>query len=92
MNESPSRIESSGSVYSHSRPPSDSASLAVPSSLRASNSLAKLDLYVPPYERPGSTMIDQVAHEFGDLGISPHNRRESYPVSFVHNTPVYVFM
>ncbi|KAF9452036.1 hypothetical protein P691DRAFT_276858 [Macrolepiota fuliginosa MF-IS2] len=77
--ESPSRIGPSGSPYGHSRPPSDSAAVAVPSSLRASNSLAKLDLYVPPYERPGAAVIDQVASEFSDLGISQQSRRESFP-------------
>jgi hypothetical protein len=56
-------------------------SLAVPSSLRASNSLAKLDLYVPPYEKRTASAVEQVATEFSDMGISQHRRRESFPVS-----------
>ncbi|KAG6833753.1 hypothetical protein H0H87_001185 [Tephrocybe sp. NHM501043] len=67
----PSRIVSGGNQYDHSRQDSDS----IPSSLRASSSLAKLDLYVPPYERS----VDIIANEFGDLGVSDHRRRESFP-------------
>jgi hypothetical protein len=56
-----------------------------PESLRQSHSLAKLDLYVPPYEKHsyGTHMsaIDRVASDFGELGISDHRRRDSFPVS-----------
>lgn len=70
-NESPSRIGPS-SVYANPRPPSDTNSVAVPSSLRSSNSLAKFDLYVPPYEKPVTTVSDSIASEFNDMGISQH--------------------
>ncbi|KAG6837932.1 hypothetical protein H0H93_008326 [Arthromyces matolae] len=67
----PSRIVSTGSIYEHPKQGSDN----IPLSLRASNSLAKLDLYVPPYERS----VDSVANEFRDLGVSDPRRRESFP-------------
>ncbi|KAG6855039.1 hypothetical protein C0991_005968 [Blastosporella zonata] len=66
----PSSIVSTDNGYDHPRKNSDS----IPASLRASSSLAKLDLYVPPYERN----IDTIANEFGDLGVSDHRRRESF--------------
>jgi hypothetical protein len=54
----------------------------LPSSLRASNSLAKLDLYMPPYERSnGSSAIDRIANDFGELRVPDLRRRESFPVS-----------
>ncbi|KXN86339.1 Ingression protein fic1 [Leucoagaricus sp. SymC.cos] len=85
--ESPSRIGSSGS-YMHSRPSSDSIPASIPSSLRASSSLAKLDLYVPPYEKSAANMVDQVASEFGDLSVSQHKRRESFPpVQYGYTSP-----
>ncbi|KAG6890915.1 hypothetical protein C0995_000872 [Termitomyces sp. Mi166 len=71
----PSRIVATGSIYDHSKQSLDN----IPSSLRASSSLAKLDLYVPPYERS----VDTVANEFRDLGVSDHRRRESLPVKSV---------
>ncbi|KLO12853.1 hypothetical protein SCHPADRAFT_853413 [Schizopora paradoxa] len=58
----------------------------IPAALRASGSLAKLDLYVPPYDtnqsparRQGSD-IDQVVDEFSSLTFNnqPH-RRDSFP-------------
>ncbi|KAF8076197.1 hypothetical protein FPV67DRAFT_1617778 [Lyophyllum atratum] len=72
----PSRIVSTGSVYDHSRQNSDS----IPSSLRASSSLAKLDLYVPPYERNKISPVDKIADEFREFGLSDHRRRESFPL------------
>lgn len=74
----PSRIVSTGSMYDHSRQNSDN----IPASLRASTSLAQLDLYVPPYEqRNHLSPVDKVANEFGEFGISkPHRRRESFSV------------
>ncbi|TFK43340.1 hypothetical protein BDQ12DRAFT_731372 [Crucibulum laeve] len=75
---SPSRMSPAGTPYDHSRKGSD---IAVPSSLRASNSLAKLDLYVPPYEQKSYlSPMDKIAHEFDEFGISdPHRRRGSFP-------------
>ncbi|KAG6886054.1 hypothetical protein C0993_004044 [Termitomyces sp. T159_Od127] len=67
-----SRIVSTGSAYDHSKQISDN----IPSSLRASSSLAKLDLYVPPYERS----VDTVANEFREMGFSDLRRRDSFPV------------
>ncbi|KDQ64759.1 hypothetical protein JAAARDRAFT_202049 [Jaapia argillacea MUCL 33604] len=77
-------------------PPSRSASASIvpeghhrreslPPSLRASNSLAKLDLYVPPYEQRGqlrlqTSALDQVIDEFAELGVgTPRGRSESFP-------------
>ncbi|KAG6832972.1 hypothetical protein H0H92_004856 [Tricholoma furcatifolium] len=74
-----SRAVSTSSVYEHPRQISDT----IPASLRASSSLAKLDLYVPPYERS----IDTTANEFGNLGISEHRRSESFPPLRDSNTP-----
>jgi hypothetical protein len=71
-------------AYGHSRPSSDSVSAAVPSSLRASSSLAKLDLYIPPYEKSHNSAVDQIASEFSEMGISHHRGRESLPVGPLH--------
>lgn len=65
---------------------SPSGKNGVPPSLLASSSLAKLDLYNPPYDtgrRQGSgSTVDRVADEFGGLTINTDGRRrESYPVS-----------
>ncbi|RDB23223.1 Ingression protein fic1 [Hypsizygus marmoreus] len=81
----PSRIVSTGSIYDHSRQNSD----AIPSSLRASSSLAKLDLYVPPYEqRNGASPINKVANEFREFGVSDQSRRrESFPPPRGGHTP-----
>jgi hypothetical protein len=75
----PSRVVSMTGLYDHSRHSSDS----IPSSLRASSSLAKLDLYVPPYEQMHRiSPVDYIANEFGEFGVSDsHRRRESFPVS-----------
>jgi neural Wiskott-Aldrich syndrome protein len=62
----------------------ESAPDSFPESLRASSSLAKLDLYVPPYEqntyRNHNSAIDHVTSDFGELDLSDHRRRESFPV------------
>ncbi|GLB33617.1 putative protein kinase C conserved region 2 (CalB) containing protein [Lyophyllum shimeji] len=79
----PSRVVSTGSVYDHSRQNSDS----IPSSLRASSSLARLDLYVPPYERNKVSPVDKIANEFGDFGLSDHHRRESFAPPRGGHTP-----
>lgn len=80
-----SRIASTGSIYDHVRQSSDS----VPSSLRPSNSLASLDLYVPPYDQRHSlSAVDQLTTDFGEFGVAdPHRRRESFPACPVH--PLY---
>ena len=55
----------------------------IPASLRASNSLAHLDLYAPAYDtrgRPSST-VDGITDEFGGMALN-NGRRESYPVRF----------
>ncbi|KAG5351260.1 hypothetical protein C0989_007200 [Termitomyces sp. Mn162] len=66
----PYRVVSTSSVYDHTEQTSDN----IPSSLRASSSLAKLDLYVPPYERS----VDTVANEFRELGVSDDRQREKF--------------
>ena len=72
----PSRIMSTSGIADHSRQSS------VPSSLRASNSLAQIDLYVPPYEKSnGSPAVDRMANDFGEMRVSDVRRRESFPVS-----------
>lgn len=58
----------------------------IPASLRPSNSLVKVDLYVPPYETSRSHMssqsMDRLANDFSELGVlSPAGRRQSFPVS-----------
>lgn len=78
----PSRVASTGSVSDYSRPNLD----GIPPSLRASSSLATLDLYVPPYEqqRQYRSPIDQLTNEFGEFGVATsHRRRESFPVCAV---------
>ncbi|KAF4574821.1 hypothetical protein EYR36_006171 [Pleurotus pulmonarius] len=70
-----SRIVSTSVLHDRPRQELD----AMPASLRASNSLAQLDLYVPPYEhrRPSP---EGLASDFGQLGIMDDaRRRESYP-------------
>ncbi|KAF5388211.1 hypothetical protein D9615_000220 [Tricholomella constricta] len=78
-----SRIVSTGSPYDHSRHNSD----GIPSSLRASSSLAKLDLYVPPYERNKISPVDKLANEFNEFGVSDHRRRDSFPPLRGGHTP-----
>ncbi|KAF7776092.1 hypothetical protein Agabi119p4_4485 [Agaricus bisporus var. burnettii] len=77
--DSPSRVRQASNGYGHSRPPSDSVSVVIPSSLRASTSLAKLDLYIPPYEKSHTSAVDQVVNEFSEMGISQPRKRESFP-------------
>ncbi|KII95371.1 hypothetical protein PLICRDRAFT_170031 [Plicaturopsis crispa FD-325 SS-3] len=78
----PSLMTGHGSRHSISRIPSASGSAyddrpdAIPSSLRSSNSLAKLDLYVAPYEQ---NRVDAITSDFGELSVSGHQRRESVP-------------
>jgi hypothetical protein len=66
---------SSGQEFSHD---------SLPDSLRPSHSLAKLDLYVPPYEMNSRdsymSAVDRVTNDFGELGISGHRRRGSLSV------------
>ncbi|TDL29299.1 hypothetical protein BD410DRAFT_779668 [Rickenella mellea] len=60
---------------------------SVPASLRSSDSLAKLDLYIPPYEnatirssrRQHGSALEAIADEFGGLNLDGHRRRESFP-------------
>ncbi|KAJ7937229.1 hypothetical protein B0H13DRAFT_1852729 [Mycena leptocephala] len=79
----------STSVYDHSRRQSDS----VPSTLRASNSLAQLDLYRPPYEQEHRSRVSSfsaLTNDFGELGMGdPGRRRESFPPppSTIHGRP-----
>lgn len=68
---------------------------SVASSLHSASSLAKLDLYNPPYEtvagRAARTQVtgvtvNQLTDEFGGLSVrngreSPNRRRETFPVS-----------
>jgi neural Wiskott-Aldrich syndrome protein len=65
--------------------PRESVHDSIPGSLRASSSLAKLDLYVPPYEQSAyksyNSAVDHIANDFGELGLSDHRRRESFPAS-----------
>ena len=60
----------------------------IPASLRASSSIAHLDLYIPPYERDGiaaqqsqGPAADQIADELNGMRLGPERRRESFPVS-----------
>ena len=71
-----SKITSASVLHSQSRQSSD----VIPSSLRASSSLAGLDLYVPPYERSRHPHMDTLVQEFNEFGVSEHHR-ESVPVS-----------
>ncbi|KAG5733036.1 Ingression protein fic1 [Termitomyces sp. T112] len=75
----PYRVVSTSSVYDHTEQTSDN----IPSSLRASSSLAKLDLYVPPYERS----VDTVANEFRELGVSDDRQREKFSPFHDAHTP-----
>ena len=71
-----SRTMSTSGIPEHAR------QVSVPDSLRASSSLAKLDLYTPPYERTnGPQSVDSIASDFGELRVGDLRRRESYPVS-----------
>ncbi|KAI0786377.1 hypothetical protein C8Q75DRAFT_880942 [Abortiporus biennis] len=59
---------------------------AIPSSLRASNSLAKMDLYVPPYETSRSHQqipsVGSMTSEFAELNVQgTGHRRTSFPPS-----------
>ncbi|KAL1723546.1 hypothetical protein EV715DRAFT_269606 [Schizophyllum commune] len=49
------------------------------STIRGSTSLANLDLYVAPYEQPGTSSVDGLADDFGRITIPDHQRRESFP-------------
>ncbi|KAF8897340.1 hypothetical protein BD779DRAFT_368600 [Infundibulicybe gibba] len=70
-----SRAASTSNLHDHSRQSSDS----IPASLRASNTLARLDLYVPPYERTSAPPADQLANDFSEFGMSDSHRRQSFP-------------
>ncbi|KAL0949607.1 hypothetical protein HGRIS_009653 [Hohenbuehelia grisea] len=70
----------------HDRPRADMDN--VPASLRASSSLAQLDLYVPPYEqRRHASPVDALTSDFGELGVSDPRRRESFPPPNRGHTP-----
>lgn len=56
---------------------------SIPSSLRASGSLAQLNLYTPPYER--SSSVEAITNDFGELGVIEPRRRESFPVGYLNN-------
>ena len=74
----------------HSRVPSTGGSDlgrdTIPASLRSSNSMAKFDLYVPPYETSRSNhsmhsnSVDSMTNEFAQFGVQDPHRRVSYPV------------
>lgn len=72
-----SRISSMSSIQDHSRHTSNT----IPPSLRASSSLARLDLYVPPYQSSlHGSVLDHITNDFGQLEVVDH-RRDSFPVS-----------
>ena len=53
---------------------------SLPSSLRASGSHP--ELYAPAYEqRNAASPVDQMANDFGELGVVDHRSRDSYTVS-----------
>lgn len=57
----------------------------IPPALRASHSLAQLDLYVPPYEtsRSRHSAMDVMVNDYAEMGVVDHvNRRQSFPVSY----------
>ncbi|KAI0959752.1 hypothetical protein AcW1_004490 [Taiwanofungus camphoratus] len=72
-----SRLPSTNSMREELRPEN------IPLSLRSSSSLAKLDLYVPPYETARSHRsaagVDSTVNEFAELGIGDVHRRQSFP-------------
>lgn len=76
----PSRIVSASSLLEHSHFRRSPDTLP---SLRPSTSLAKLDLYAPPYEQKSHILgVEKVANEFKEFGVSDHHkRRESFPLS-----------
>lgn len=74
---SSSRISSANLLNNHPRRSSDV--IPIPSSLRASSSLAGLDLYDPPYERNRLSQMDTLVREFNEFGVSEHPA--SFPVS-----------
>ena len=76
---SSSRIASASFLNNNSRRISDV--IPIPSSLRASSSLAGLDLYVPPYERDRRPQMDALVREFNEFGVSEHHHPASFPVS-----------
>lgn len=67
----------------------DHTSNPAPPSLRASTSLASINLYVAPYEQntartypPGVSPVDQIVGEFAEMNVHGHrSRAESFPVS-----------
>ncbi|KAK7061563.1 ingression protein fic1, partial [Favolaschia claudopus] len=78
-------------AYAHPRRGSDTGQ----STLRASNSLAQLDLYRPAYEqqepqnRGRVASFSTLANDFGELNVGESSRRQSLgppiPSGFVHN-------
>ncbi|KAF8665794.1 hypothetical protein AX16_000239 [Volvariella volvacea WC 439] len=71
------RIASASSIYDHSQQNHDT----IPSSLRASHTLARLDVYVPPSNNKGyASAVERVTNEFAEFGVQePQRRRESLP-------------
>ena len=65
---------------------SDNVRDNIPASLKASSSLVKVDLYVPPYETSRSHLqassMDSVTTDFSEFGVSQSSshRRTSMPV------------
>lgn len=77
----PSRHASTGHMQNNPH------SSVLPPSLRASSSMATLDLYVAPYETPaqsfpqGPSPVDQIVGDFAQLDVQSHRHRaESFPV------------
>ena len=63
---------------------------SLPASLRPSNSGARLDLYSAPYEQRSRYSPDALANDFGELNVSDHRRRESFPVRGLRSSCVLV--
>jgi neural Wiskott-Aldrich syndrome protein len=81
INPSTNRIVSSSTLHENSR--------VLPASLRPSSSLAKLDLYVPPYEQNSytrATPLERLVNDFGELGLSREQHSEHFSVSLVRFT------
>lgn len=60
---------------------------SLPASLRSG---ARLDLYSAPYEQRSRYSPDALANDFGELNVSDHRRRESFPVRGLRSLCVLV--
>ncbi|KAF8332771.1 uncharacterized protein EI90DRAFT_3288948 [Cantharellus anzutake] len=79
-NSSRSRQSSFSTPYKHANDimPNDNLSASPPEILRPSSSLAKLDLYVAPWEDPNR--ITTPRPQYNDFGaVQPARRRDSFP-------------